>query len=111
MKPSFRINPELVRSRRKLTEKQKNLLFFISEYLAEHSAVPSNTKMCAFLNINSNNAGGYLKALASKGYLFREAGVGYFPTSNALQLLEDEGRRDVLDKIAIRDEEQLQLHL
>lgn len=111
MSADLKLNPALIRGGRRLTDKQKNLLFFIAEYLAEHSVIPSNTEMCRFMSVNSNNASPYLKALANKGFLYREEGVGYFPTSAALSLLDAEGKNEILEKIAVRDEEQLEMRL
>jgi hypothetical protein len=112
MQASLKIKPSLIqRNNQRLTEKQTSLLIFICEYLAINRSLPSNTETCEFLKVKSNNAGPYLKTLANKDYMYHERGVGYFPTSITLHLLKEMGRDDILNEIAVRDEEQLEMKL
>jgi SOS-response transcriptional repressor LexA len=111
MQAALKINPHLIKKSRPLTEKQKDLLLFICEYLAENKTLASNSEICRHLHVSSNNAGSYLKPLEIKNYLYREPGIGYFPTPLALNMLHEDGRHEVLNKIAIRSEEQAETQL
>jgi|GEM_PF-4439330 len=112
MSASLKIKPSLIqKTNQRLTEKQTSLLIFICEYLAANRSLPSNNQTCKFLEVKSNNAGPYLKTLANKEYLYHERGVGYFPTSTTLHLLKEIGRDDILNEIAVKDEEQLEMKL
>lgn len=87
----------------KLTDRQKDLLLYICEYLGNENEIPTHLQICRHLNVKTNNAGPYLNPLAKKGYLEKAEGIGFIPTEDALTYLDRNGHHKILAKIAIRD--------
>ncbi len=77
-----------------LTPAQKNILSFVSTYIAEHSTSPSVREIGDRFGISSAGAWAHLTALEKKGYVALESGQ-----ARSIRILSEDYRPDTLSKL------------